>query len=80
MLWRVYTQEKRGEIFLKASLFVLTPLIPSDGDRDGIPNVLIEAMACAIPVVSTAVAGIPERDWCETVKWVPRPPHGDAGR
>jgi len=31
-----------------------------DGDRDGIPNVLLEAMASAVPVVTTAVSGIPE--------------------
>ena len=29
-------------------------------DRDGIPNVLIEAMASRVPVVTTAVSGIPE--------------------
>ena len=33
-------------------------LLPAD--RDGIPNVLVEAMAAGAPVVATAVSGIPE--------------------
>jgi glycosyltransferase involved in cell wall biosynthesis len=43
-----------------ADLFVLPCKVLADGDRDGIPNVLLEAMATGLPVVSTAVSGIPE--------------------
>jgi glycosyltransferase involved in cell wall biosynthesis len=43
-----------------ADLFVLPCTVLADGDRDGIPNVLLEAMAMALPVISTAVSGIPE--------------------
>lgn len=46
--------------FQRAAIFALTPFVTADGDRDGVPTVLIEAMACGVPVVSTAVAGIPE--------------------
>jgi glycosyltransferase involved in cell wall biosynthesis len=31
-----------------------------DGDMDGIPVAMMEAMACEVPVVSTAISGIPE--------------------
>ncbi|MEY2477764.1 MAG: hypothetical protein QOG87_3079 [Actinomycetota bacterium] len=46
--------------FQNADVFVLTPVVGSDGDRDGVPNVLVEAMACGVPVVTTPVGGIPE--------------------
>lgn len=44
----------------RADLFALASFVTDDGDRDGVPNVLVEAMACGLPVVSTSVAGIPE--------------------
>jgi glycosyltransferase involved in cell wall biosynthesis len=46
--------------FQSADVFALTPFVAADGDRDGVPNVLVEAMACAVPVVSTSVGGIPD--------------------
>lgn len=43
-----------------ADLVVLASRVAEDGDRDGLPVVLVEAMALGVPVVTTRVAGIPE--------------------
>jgi glycosyltransferase involved in cell wall biosynthesis len=43
-----------------STLFVLPCITGSDGDRDGIPNVILEAMAMQLPVISTQHSGIPE--------------------
>tara|TARA_R110001592_G_scaffold67203_3_gene206098 strand:+ start:876 stop:2156 length:1281 start_codon:yes stop_codon:yes gene_type:complete len=43
-----------------ADLFVLASRIQKDGDRDGLPNVLMEAQLCGLAAVSTAISAIPE--------------------
>lgn len=43
-----------------ADIFALPCVVTQSGDRDGIPVVLMEAMAAGLPVVSTSVSGIPE--------------------
>jgi colanic acid/amylovoran biosynthesis glycosyltransferase len=43
-----------------ATVFVLPSVVCADGNRDGIPLSLIEAMAAGTPVISTRVSGIPE--------------------
>ncbi len=46
--------------YCNADLFVLPCRIARDGDRDGLPNVLMEAQATALPCLSTPVSAIPE--------------------
>jgi glycosyltransferase involved in cell wall biosynthesis len=43
-----------------ADIFALTPCVTADGDRDGVPNVVVEAMACGLPIVTTDAGGIAE--------------------
>ncbi len=43
-----------------ADLFALACRITDDGDRDGLPNVLVEAASQRLAVVSTAISAIPE--------------------
>ncbi len=47
-------------LFRTADLFALASIVASDGDRDGLPNVLLEALAMGVPAVSTRVSAIPE--------------------
>ncbi len=44
----------------RSDLFVLPARMGSDGDRDGIPNALLEAQARGLAVISTRVGGIEE--------------------
>lgn len=45
---------------LEADLFVLPAKVARSGDRDGLPNVLMEAQATGLACLSTRVAAIPE--------------------
>ncbi|THH35110.1 colanic acid biosynthesis glycosyltransferase WcaL [Aliishimia ponticola] len=48
------------EAMRAADLFVLPSRVASDGDRDGLPNVLMEAASQRLPILSTPVSSIPE--------------------
>jgi glycosyltransferase involved in cell wall biosynthesis len=53
-------QERLLPLLRDADAFVLPCVLAPDGDQDGIPVSLMEAMAYAIPCVSTRISGIPE--------------------
>ncbi|MFP4309307.1 MAG: glycosyltransferase family 4 protein [Desulfococcaceae bacterium] len=52
--------EKVLDHYRRSDLFVLGCRVAKNGDRDGIPNVLVEAMAMNLPVVATNISAIPE--------------------
>jgi glycosyltransferase involved in cell wall biosynthesis len=54
------TQRELVGVYQGADVFALTPFVTGDGDRDGIPNVLLEAMSCGLPVLTTDAGGISE--------------------
>lgn len=54
------SQEEVIELFKNADLFLAPCVHSRDGDQEGIPVVIMEAMAKGMPVISTYHAGIPE--------------------
>jgi glycosyltransferase involved in cell wall biosynthesis len=53
-------QEMVLEAYRAADIFVLASCIAEDGDRDGLPNVLMEAQSQKLAVVATNLPGIAE--------------------
>ncbi len=53
-------QDEIVAAFRSAAIFALPCVVSADGNRDGLPTVLLEAMAMRVPVVSTDLTGVPE--------------------
>ena len=56
-----------------ADAVALASVVARDGDRDGLPVVLVEAAALGVPLIATPVSGIPELV-DSTTGWLARTP------
>jgi len=48
------------DAYRQSDLFILPCRITDDGDRDGLPNVLVEAQSQGVSCISTPISGVPE--------------------
>jgi len=53
-------REQIIELLQEADIFLAPSVTSQNGDREGIPGTIIEALACGLPVLSTWHSGIPE--------------------
>lgn len=53
-------QQEVFSLMRQADVLIMPSVIAKNNDRDGIPNVILEAMAHRLPVIGTNVSGLPE--------------------
>ena len=49
-----------AQLLTQSSVFALPCVREADGGSDNLPTVIMEAMTCGLPVISTPIAGVPE--------------------
>ena len=54
------SQEELIDYYRRAQVVAMPAVVGSDGNRDALPTVLLEAFGCATPVVASRLTGIPE--------------------
>ncbi|MGI9373156.1 MAG: glycosyltransferase family 4 protein [Hyphomicrobiales bacterium] len=54
------SQQQVIALYRESDMFVLPCRVAKDGDRDGLPNVLVEAQSQRLPCISTPVSGVTE--------------------
>lgn len=59
------SQAQIGGFYRWANIFWHTGVLDSTGDRDGLPNVVAEAFAYELPVISSKLPGVSEAVWHE---------------
>ncbi len=57
--WR--TREEVKNFMKKSDIFMLTSITAKNGDKEGTPTAILEAMSSGLPIISTFHAGIPEQ-------------------
>jgi len=71
------TQDEVQELISDHDLFVAPFVVAQDGNADGLPTVLLEAMACGTPCVAADVTAVPEVVIDGVTGWLV--PSGDLG-
>ena len=54
------TQREVLRLYHQCHAYVLPAIVGEDGNREGLPVSIVEALACGLPVITTPVTGIPE--------------------
>ena len=56
----IVLRDKLPDLYRAADIFVLPAVHDAQGNVDGLPNVILEAMASGLPVVASGISGIPQ--------------------